>query len=82
MKIYVDTVTKELVLNNGIEYRYPAYCEIQRQKQGDFIIIKTTNNVSVLDKTIYSDLQNEAGTAYASFAALKLTLDPYFNSEI
>ena len=49
MKIYVDTVTKELVLNNGIEYRYPAYCEIQRQKQGDFIIIKTTNNVSVLD---------------------------------
>jgi len=82
MKIYVDTVTKELVLNNGIEYRYPAYCEIQRQKQGDFIIIKTTNNVSVLDKTIYSDLQNEAGTAYASFAALKLALDPYFNSEI
>ena len=55
MKIYVDTVTKELVLNNGIEYRYPAYCEIQRQKQGDFIIIKTTNNVAVLDKTIYSD---------------------------
>ena len=43
MKIYVDTVTKELVLLNGIEYRYPAYCEIQRQKQGDFIIIKTTN---------------------------------------
>ena len=82
MKIYVDTVTKELVLNNGIEYRYPAYCEIQRQKQGDFIIIKTTNNVSVLDKTIYSDLQNEAGTEYASFAALKLALDPYFNSEI
>jgi hypothetical protein len=82
MKIYVDTVTKELVLNNGIEYRYPAYCEIQRQKQGDFIIIKTTNNVAVLDKTIYSDLQNEAGTAYASFAALKLALDPYFNSEI
>ena len=82
MKIYVDTVTKELVLNNGIEYRYPAYCEIQRQKQGDFIIIKTTNNVAVLDKTIYSDLQDEAGTAYASFAALKLALDPYFNSEI
>ena len=53
MKIYVDTVTKELVLNNGIEYRYPAYCEIQRQKQGDFIIIKTTNNVSVLDKSLY-----------------------------
>ena len=36
MKIYVDTITKELVILNGIEYRYPAYCEIQRQKQGDF----------------------------------------------
>ena len=82
MKIYVDTVTKELVLNNGIEYRYPAYCEIQRQKQGDFIIIKTTNNVAVLDKTIFSDLQNEAGAAYANFAALKTALDPYFNSEL
>ena len=82
MKIYVDTVTKELVLLNGIEYRYPAYCEIQRQKQGDFITIKTVSNVAVLDKTIYSDLQNEAGTAYASFAALKTALDPYFNSEI
>ena len=82
MKIYVDTVTKELVLLNEIEYRYPAYCEIQRQKQGDFIIIKTTNNVAVLDKTIFSDLQNEAGAAYASFAALKTALDPYFNSEI
>jgi len=82
MKIYVDSVTKELVILNGIEYRYPAYCEIQRQKQGDFIIIKTTNNVAVLDKTIYSDLQDEAGTAYASFAALKTALEPYFNSEI
>ena len=80
MKIYVDTITKELVLNNGIEYRYPAYCEIQRQKQGDFIIIKTTNNVAVLDKTIYSDLQDEAGTPYASFAALKTALDSYFDS--
>jgi hypothetical protein len=82
MKIYVDTVTKELVILNGIEYRYPAYCEIQRQKQGDFIIIKTTQNVAVLDKTIFSDLQDEAGTAYASFAALKTALDSYFNSEL
>ena len=40
MKIYEDSVTKELVILNGIEYRYPAYCEIQRQKQGDFLIIK------------------------------------------
>ncbi len=80
MKIYVDSVTKELVVLNGIEYRYPAYCEIQRQKQGDHIIIKTTQGVSILDKTLYSDLQDEAGTPYASFAALKTALDSYFDS--
>lgn len=80
MKIYVDSVTKELVVLNGIEYRFPAYCEIQRQKQGDFIIIKTTQGVSILDKTLYSDLQDEAGTPYASFAALKTALDSYFDS--
>ena len=82
MKIYVDTVTKELVIEKGIEYRYPAYSEVQRQKWGDYIVIRTVSNVPILDKTIYSDLQNEAGTAYASFAALKTALDPYFNSEI
>jgi len=82
MKIYVDTITKELVILNGIEYRYPAYCEIQRQKQGDFLIVKTTNNVSVLDKTLFSDLQDEAGTPYASFAALKTALDSYFDATI
>jgi len=82
MKIYVDTITKELVILNGIEYRYPAYCEIQRQKQGDFLIVKTTNNVSVLDKTLFSDLQDESGTPYASFAALKTALDSYFDATI
>tara|TARA_R110000764_G_scaffold21331_4_gene53906 strand:+ start:2255 stop:2503 length:249 start_codon:yes stop_codon:yes gene_type:complete len=82
MKIYVDTITKELVILNGIEYRYPAYCEIQRQKQGDFLIVKTTNNVSVLDKTLFSDLQDEAGTPYASFSALKTALDSYFDSTL
>tara|TARA_R110000823_G_scaffold167851_1_gene299849 strand:+ start:2706 stop:2954 length:249 start_codon:yes stop_codon:yes gene_type:complete len=82
MKIYVDTVTKELVLENGIEYRYPAYSEIQRQKWGDYIVIRTVSNVPILDKTIYSDLQNEAGTAYVSFAALKLALDSYFDSTL
>lgn len=80
MKIYVDTVTKELVLLNGIEYRYPAYSEIQRQKQGDFLIVKTVGGVDILNKTLFSDLQDEAGTAYASFAALKTALDSYFDA--
>jgi hypothetical protein len=82
MKIYEDTVTKELVLLNGIEYRYPAYSEIQRQKQGDFLIIKTVGGVDILNKTLFSDLQDEAGTPYASFAALKTALDGYFDSTI
>jgi hypothetical protein len=82
MKIYEDSVTKELVIVNGIEYRYPAYCEIQRQKQGDFLIIKTIQGVDILNKTIFSDLQDEAGTPYASFSALKTALDGYFDSTI
>lgn len=82
MKIYEDSVTKELVIVNGIEYRYPAYCEIQRQKQGDFLIIKTVQGVDILNKTIFSDLQDEAGTPYASFSALKTALDGYFDSTI
>ena len=82
MKIYEDTVTKELVLLNGIEYRYPAYSEIQRQKQGDFLIIKTVGGVDILNKTLFSDLQDEAGTPYASFAALKTALDGYFDSTL
>lgn len=49
MKIYEDSVTKELVILNGIEYRYPAYCEIQRQKQGDFLIIKTIQGVDIFE---------------------------------
>ena len=82
MKIYEDSVTKELVIVNGIEYRYPAYCEIQRQKQGDFLIIKTVQGVDILNKTIFSDLQDEAGTPYASFSALKTALDGYFDSTL
>ena len=44
-KIYVDTVTKELVIENGIEYRYPAYSEIQRQKWGDYIVVRGRNGL-------------------------------------
>ena len=82
IKIYQDAATKELVIEDGIEYRYPAYSEIQRQQYGDSLILKTVGNVLLLNKTIYSDLQNEAGTAYASFAALKTALDGYFDATI
>jgi|TARA_B110000908_G_scaffold158153_1_gene198986 hypothetical protein len=81
-KIYQDAVTKELVIDNGIEFRYPAFSEIQRQQYGDFLILKTVTGVPLLDKTLYSDLTDLAGTAYASFAALKTALDGYFDATI
>ena len=82
IKIFEDTVTKELVIENGIEYRYPAYSEIQRQKQGDILIVKTIQGNALLIQAPYTSLHNEAGTVYASFAALKTALDGYFDSEI
>lgn len=82
IKIFEDTVTKELVIENGIEYRYPAYSEIQRQKQGDILIVKTIQGNALLIQAPYTSLYDEAGTVYASFAALKAALDGYFDSTI
>ena len=82
IKIYVDTVTKELVILNGAEYRYPAYSEIQRQKLGDFLTVKTVEGRDLLDRTLFSELLDEAGVAYASFADLKTALDSYFDATI
>ena len=82
IKIFQDTVTKELVIENGIEYRYPAFSEIQRQKQGDILIVKTIQGNNLLIQAPYTSLHNEAGTVYASFAALKTALDGYFNAEV
>ena len=82
IKIFQDTVTKELVIENGIEYRYPAYCEIQRQKQGDYLLVKTLQTGELLIQAPYTSLYNEAGTVYPSFASLKSALDGYFDAEI
>ena len=82
IKIFQDTLTKELVIENGIEYRYPAFSEIQRQKQGDILIVKTIQGNNLLIQAPYTSLHNEAGTVYASFAALKTALDGYFNAEV
>ena len=82
IKIYVDTVTQELVILNGTEYRYPAYSEIQRQKLGDFLTVKTVGGVELLHRTEFSQLLDESGVAYASFADLKAALDSYFDATI
>ena len=61
----------------------PAFCEIQRQKQGDYLLVKTVQGTGeLLIQAPYTSLFNEAGTVYASFAALKTALDGYFNAEV
>tara|TARA_R110000764_G_scaffold206839_1_gene292374 strand:- start:339 stop:590 length:252 start_codon:yes stop_codon:yes gene_type:complete len=82
IKIFQDSVTKELVIENGIEYRYPAFCEIQRQKQGDYLLVKTVQGNNLLLQAPYTSLSNEGGTVYSSFASLKSALDGYFNAEV
>lgn len=82
IKIYEDSATKELVIENGIEYRYPAFCEIQRQKQGDYLLVKTVQTGELLIQAPYTSLFDESGTVYASFATLKTALDGYFDSEV
>ena len=82
IKIFQDSVTKELVIENGIEYRYPAFCEIQRQKQGNYLLVKTVQGQNLLLQAPYTSLSDEGGTTYTSFSALKIALDGYFNAEV
>lgn len=79
-KIYVDTTGELVVATSGAEDRYPAYSEIKRTKIGDdSLIISTVSGIPLTASTVYSDFTDSAGTAYASFAALKTALDSYFD---
>ncbi len=93
MKLYVDT-TGELVLDNstnplsqlddGWEYRYPAFSEIQRiNVDSNYLRLEgvSTDRV-ILSTTIYSDIEDSGGTPYVSFAALKTALDSYFDDTV
>ena len=84
-KIYEDATTKELVIVRGtLESRYAAFSDLSRINDNSSLISITHSNTgrSVLDPTVFSDLQNEGGSAYASFAALKSALDGFFNAEV
>ena len=84
-KIYEDATTKELVIVRGtLESRYAAFSDLSRTNDGNSKLSVTHSNTgrSVLDPIIFSNLQNEAGAAYASFAALKSALDGFFNAEV
>ena len=84
-KIYEDATTKELVIVRGtLESRYAAFSDFSRTNDDNSKLSVTHSNTgrSVLDPIVFSNLQNEAGAAYASFAALKSALDGFFNAEV
>ena len=82
---FEDTVTKELVIDRGsTEDRYGVFSEIRRVNHNDtnLSLSAIATNLVLLQQTLYSDLQNEAGTPYASFAALKTALDGFFDATV
>tara|TARA_R110000782_G_scaffold86864_1_gene168286 strand:+ start:188 stop:451 length:264 start_codon:yes stop_codon:yes gene_type:complete len=84
-KIYEDATTKELVvIRGGLESRYGAFSDLSRINDNDtnLSITHSESGRTILDPTIFSQLQNSSGTAYASFAALKTALDGFFDSTI
>ena len=85
IKIYEDATTKELVVKrNTLESRYAAFSDLSRINDNDLSlsITHSESGRSILSPTLFSDLQNEAGSAYGSFAALKTALDGFFDSSI
>jgi len=82
-KLYEDATTKELVIEdaNGSQTRYAPFCEMSRTINGDYTSIKylPTDRI-VLSATIFSELQDSGGSAYANAAAVKTALDGYFDA--
>jgi len=84
-KIYEDATTKELVITRGtLESRFAAFSDLSRVNDNSLKISITHSDSgrTILDPTLFSNLQNASGTAYASFAALKTALDGFFDSAI
>ena len=84
-KIYIDT-TGELVIDaleeGGTAVYIPAFSEITRIKHlNDALEIRYSYaSVKVVLPTSYTKFADESGTAYPTFAALWLALDPYFSN--
>jgi hypothetical protein len=84
-KIYEDTVTKELVIIRGtLESRFASFSDLSRVNDNSLslTITHSQSGKTILDPTLFSDLQDEGGSAYGTFAALKLALDGFFDSTI
>ena len=80
IKIYIDTTGELVISSSSREDRYPAFSELRRTKiSTDSLEISTVSGIMLMDATVYSDLQDSGGTPYASYAALKLALDDYFD---
>ena len=84
-KIYEDLTSKELVVVRGnLESRFAAFSDLSRVNDNnlDLSITHSDSGKTILDPTLFSDLQKQSGTPYASFAELKTALDGFFDSEI
>ena len=84
-KIYEDAVTKELVIIRGtLESRFASFSDLSRVNDNSLslTITHSQSGKTILDPTLFSDLQDEGGSAYGTFAALKLALDGFFDSTI
>jgi hypothetical protein len=84
-KIYEDAVTKELVIIRGtLESRFASFSDLSRINDNslELSITHSVSGKTILDPTLFSDLQDEGGSAYGTFAALKSALDGFFDSTI
>ena len=84
-KIYEDLTSKELVVVRGnLESRFAAFSDLSRVNDNNLhlSITHSDSGKTILDPTLFSDLQNEGGTNYSSFAALKTAIDGFFNAEV
>ena len=84
-KIYEDLTSKELVVVRGnLESRFAAFSDLSRVNDNNLYlsITHSESGKTILDPTLFSDLQNQSGTPYPSFAALKTALDGFFDSEL
>ena len=88
MKIYIHTVTEELIANNGITLRaIPKFCEMERWENlgKDTLTIAPIHKFVhrtdfVVENLLFSDAKKENGDPYASFAELWDALTPYFTT--
>jgi|TARA_B110000908_G_C9797037_1_gene246929 hypothetical protein len=84
VKVYIDSVTKELVTIEGTKTKArPPYSEVERwmdSSTNKMTIRSIHDKEYIIQNLIFSEAQTSAGVAYASLQAMWDALTPYFNS--